>query len=247
MDESKQYGQKEFNLPHDVVKLPSRGVFYKSKKSALKIGYLTAADENLLLAGGDNLIMTLLRNKIYETDIKPDELLQGDIQAILIFLRNTAFGPEYRFSVNDPDTMKSFESTISLEELYIKKTEIEPNEDGSFSTVLPKSGFSVKLKPLSFGELSELDDLASKYPAGRVAPKQTWKLNKMIVELNGTTDRNIISQNIETLPISDSKFIRKFIEDNEPSLELNKTVKAPSGKEVYVNISFGAEFFRPFF
>mgnify|MGYP003341293043 CR=1 FL=1 len=39
----------------------------------------------------------------------------------------------------------------------------------------------------------------------------------------------------------------KFIEDNEPGLELTKSVKAPSGKEVYVNISFGAEFFRPFF
>lgn len=247
MDESRQYGQKEFNLPHDVVKLPSRGVFYKSKKGSIKVGYLNAADENLLLAGGDGIIMSLLRNKIYESDIKPDELLQGDIQAILIFLRNTAFGPEYRFSITDPETSKVFESTISLEELYMKKTDVEPGDDGTFSTILPKSGISVKVRPLSFGELSELDDMASKYPTGRVAPKQTWKLNKMIVEMNGTTDRNIISQNIETLPISDAKFIRKFIEENEPGLDLTKTIKAPSGKEVYVNISFGAEFFRPFF
>lgn len=247
MDESKIYGQKEFNLPHDVVKLPSKGLFYKSKKGAVKVGYLTAADENLLLAGGESVILNLLRNKIYESDLKPDELLQGDIQAILIFLRNTAFGPEYRFSINDPDTMKNFESTISLEELYLKKTEVEPNDDGTFSTILPKSGISVKLRPLSFGELSELDDMASKYPNGRVAPKQTWRLNKMIVEMMGTTDRSTISQNIETLPISDAKYIRKFIEDNEPGLELTKQIKAPSGKEVYVNISFGAEFFRPFF
>jgi len=247
MDESKQYGQKDFSLPHDVVKLPTKGVFYKSKKSAIKVGYLTAADENLLMSGGDNLIMTLLRSKIYESDIKPDELLQGDIQAILIFLRNTAFGPEYKFSITDPETLKPFEVSISLEELFIKKTDIEPSEDGTISTVLPKSGYSVKLRPLSFGELSELDDLGTKYPAGRVAPKQTWKLNKMIVELNGSSDRGTILQTIETLPISDSKFIRKFVEDNEPGLDLTKAIIAPSGKEVYVNISFGAEFFRPFF
>ena len=89
MDTSSQYGQQNFSLPHDVVKLPSNGVFYKSKKKSIKVGYLTAADENLLMAGGDygkdGLIMTLLRNKIYEPEIKPDELLQGDIQAILIF------------------------------------------------------------------------------------------------------------------------------------------------------------------
>ena len=35
-------GQAEFNLPHDVVSLPSEGVFYKSKKRSVKVGYLTA-------------------------------------------------------------------------------------------------------------------------------------------------------------------------------------------------------------
>ena len=41
-------GQAEFNLPHDVIQLPTRGKFYKSKKKAIKVGYLTAADENIL-------------------------------------------------------------------------------------------------------------------------------------------------------------------------------------------------------
>ena len=43
-----EYGQMEFNLPHDVVKLPSGGIFYKSKKKSVKVGYLTASDENTL-------------------------------------------------------------------------------------------------------------------------------------------------------------------------------------------------------
>ena len=149
MDTSSQYGQQNFSLPHDVVKLPSNGVFYKSKKKSIKVGYLTAADENLLMAGGDygkdGLIMTLLRNKIYEPEIKPDELLQGDIQAILIFLRNTAFGPEYSFKISDPETGKEFESTILLDELHIKECKVTPNEDGTFTTVLPKSNLKVKL------------------------------------------------------------------------------------------------------
>ena len=251
MDTASQYGQQNFSLPHDVVKLPSGGVFYKSKKKSIKVGYLTAADENLLMAGGDygkdGLIMTLLRNKIYEPEIKPDELLQGDIQAILIFLRNTAFGPEYSFNVSDPETGKQFETTILLDELNIKECKVVPNEDGTFSTTLPKSNLNVKLKPLSFGELNELDNQAESYPTGRIAPKATWKLSKMIVDIEGNSDRGYISQTIDSLPISDAKYIRKFVDENEPTLDLTKKVIAPSGKETYVNIVFGVEFFRAFF
>jgi hypothetical protein len=45
----------------------------------------------------------------------------------------------------------------------------------------------------------------------------------------------------------DSKFIRNFIDENEPKLDLRKTVMAPSGVKVDVEINFGVEFFRPFF
>jgi glucose-1-phosphate thymidylyltransferase len=43
------HGQMDFNLPHDVVPLPSGGIFYKSKKKNVKVGYLTASDENILV------------------------------------------------------------------------------------------------------------------------------------------------------------------------------------------------------
>ena len=41
-------GQADFNLPHDVITLPSGGIFYKSKKKTIKVGYLTAFDENII-------------------------------------------------------------------------------------------------------------------------------------------------------------------------------------------------------
>ena len=41
-------GQQDFNLPHDVIQLPSGGIFYKSKKKTVKVGYLTAIDENII-------------------------------------------------------------------------------------------------------------------------------------------------------------------------------------------------------
>jgi hypothetical protein len=56
-----------------------------------------------------------------------------------------------------------------------------------------------------------------------------------------------ISQFVEQMPIADSKHIRKFLNDNEPRLDLNKIVIAPSGEKLTVNVGFGVDFFRPFF
>ena len=52
---------------------------------------------------------------------------------------------------------------------------------------------------------------------------------------------------IEVMPISDSKYIRTFMAENEPRLDLTREIIAPSGEKVSVNIAFGVEFFRPFF
>ena len=63
-----QAGQAEFNLPHDIIQLPSQGIFYKSKKKSIKVGYLTASDENILANADskksiqDSIIVTLRRS-----------------------------------------------------------------------------------------------------------------------------------------------------------------------------------------
>jgi len=243
-------GTQNFSLPHDVVQLPTGGIFYKSKKKAVKIGYLTANDENYLIGASrssENIILKLLRNKMYEHDLRPEELLDGDVEAILIFLRNTSFGSEYSVNLVDPATDKPFVATINLDELNIKKTEVTPDEDGTFTTILPKTGSTVKLRPTTFYDTIELDKMAEQYPVGRQAPRITWKLSKHIVEVDGDQDRSKISLFIDSLPIMDSKYIRKFLKENEPSLDLKRSVIAPSGELVSFEIAFGVDFFRPFF
>jgi hypothetical protein len=245
-NQSRDYGQNNFSLPHDVVPLPSQGVFYKTKKKSIKVGYLTANDENILMGGGNDMTQTLLRSKIYEPDVRIEDLLEGDIESILIFLRNTAFGPEMELNLVDPITKKPFKGTVRLDELNINKGQL-PSEDGTFTTMLPKSQTSVKLKPMTYGEIMEVQKMVESYPQGRTAPKVTWRLNKQIIEINGVEDRSEISKFIDQMPIADSKYIRKFMDDNEPRLDLTRTVIAPSGEKLTVNVGFGVDFFRPFF
>ena len=249
MDDTIKYGQENFNLPHDVIKLPSKGIFYKPRKESIKVGYLTANDENILMSQNnrDGLIKTLLRNKIYEPGFSVDQLLDCDVQAILIFLRNTAFGPEYNVTLSDPRTGKEFETTILIDEINYLDTNHIPDEDGLFSYQLPKSGANVKFKLLSIGEQEEIEKTTSNYPVGMVAPTITKKLEQHIVELNGKQDKGSIAQFVTQMPISDSKSLRKFISECEPKLDLERKVTTPSGEMVNVNITFGVEFFRPFF
>jgi len=240
---------ENFTLPHDVIKLPTQGIFYKSKKSAVKIGYLTANDENYLLSNNmkENIVMTLLRNKLYEHDLKPNELMESDVEAILVFLRNSSFGPEYKLNLLDPKTNKLFEHTEILDTLTLKDSVEKPDENGIFTTVLPKTNATVKLKPITFFESVELDDLADKYPKGMNAPIVTNRLSKEIISVNGDEDRNNISLFVSSLPIMDSKYIRKYLKENIPQLDLTRQVNAPSGELVTFNVSFGVDFFRPFF
>ena len=245
-------GQAEFNLPHDVVQLPSGGIFYKSKKKSVKVGYLTAMDENIIAEADfkksiqESIILPLLRNKLYERDLRPEELLDGDVEAILLFLRNTSFGPEYKISAIDPANDEKFLATILLDELNIKKTNVHPNDEGLLETTLPVSGKKVKLKFLTSSDKVEITRILQSYPSERTAPSITTKLLYHIVELDGEKDKSKISTFVQQMPIGDSKYIRRFLLDNEPSLDLSREVIAPSGERVMVDITFGVEFFRPF-
>ena len=249
--EEQNVNQTNFNLPHDVLTLPSGGKFYKNKKKSVKVGFLTAADENILASAsnmsGDQVIQQLIRAKVYEPDLKIDDMLEGDIEAILVFLRNTAFGPEYNVNLTDPETGNKFESTFSLDELNFSKPEVDPDENGHYTTTLPKSGKTVKLKLLTFGDKKELSDRENSYPKNMVTPKVTWRLLKQIISIDNNEDKTEIAKFVEKMPIMDSKFITNFINKNQPSLDLIKEITAPSGKSVLTRVTFGAEFFRPFF
>jgi hypothetical protein len=250
MDNTSAYGQMDFSLPHDVIKLPSKGKFYRNKKESLKVGYLTAEDENILLSpniGTDGIISRLLRQKIYEPNFDINELIDADVQAILVFLRNTSFGPEYNFTLIDPATGKEFEGAIILDSVDYVQAIHEPSEQGYFTTTLPKSGHKVVCKIMNMGDQNELEKIIQTYPKGFIAPTATKRLEKQIISIDDNEQRDYVSKIIPQLPIADSKFLRKFLNECEPKVDLKREIVAPSGEKVTMNVSFGAEFFRPFF
>jgi hypothetical protein len=238
-------------IAYDVVELPSKGIYYTTQKKSVRVAYLTASDENILSA--QNLIQSntvvdeLLKRKVLDKDINVEDLIEEDRQAILIFLRNTAFGPEFNVIVNDPKTNQTFSTKVDLSEVSVKEFKLTPNENGEFKFYMEKSKVDITFKFLTRKQQKDLEEIEKSWNGNGVAPIITKELEMMIKSVAGNREMMNIHNFIQNLPIKDSQDFRKFVRENKPSLDLKKKVTTPSGDTIHVEIGFGVEFFRPFY
>jgi len=240
-------------IAYDVVELPSRGIYYPNKKKSIKVAYLTASDENILAAPNlvqkNGVVDELLKRKILDRDIEFDDIVKEDREAILIFLRSTAFGSEYKISEIDPKTNEEFTTTIDLSVLKMKEFNLTPDENGEFKYYMDISKVDITfmfLNKKQEDEIKKIADSWDKYPDG-VAPTVTKRLEMTIKSVQGNRDPMVIHQFINKLPIKDSQDFRKFVNENKPGLDLTQTITAPSGEKIQVTLGFGVEFFLPFY
>lgn len=145
---------------YDVIPLPSNGEGYKSKTDRLPVAYLTAYDENLLTSPNlyrDGLVIDfLLKNKILNKSFDVDELLTGDADAIVWFLRTTSYGADFPITVRDPETGNEIESVVDLSKLKQKEFKLTGDENGHFSYTLPITKKEVKFRFLTRADEKKL-------------------------------------------------------------------------------------------
>ena len=238
-------------IAYDVVELPSRGIHYANKKKSVKVSYLTASDENILsspsLVSTNGVITELLKRKVIDKDLNVDDIVQEDKEAILIFLRNTAFGTEYEFKTIDPKTDQSFTFKIDLSTIKMKDFTLEEDSNGEYKYFMEKSKIEVSFTFLSLKQEKEIDEIRKSWNGNGVAPVKTKELEFMIKSVNGNRNLMEIHNFIEKCPIKDSQDFRKYVNENKPSLDLTQKVPTPSGEEIQIEIGLGIEFFRPFY
>ena len=145
---------------YDVIPLPSNGEGYKSKTDRLPVSYLTAYDENLLTSPNlyrDGLVIdVLLKNKVMNKSFNVDDLLVGDADAIIWFLRTTSYGADFPITVRDPETGEEIESVVDLSKLKQKEFKLTGDENGHFSYTLPISKKEVKFRFLTRADEKKL-------------------------------------------------------------------------------------------
>ena len=141
------------NVQYDVIQLPSNGQCYRSKTDRVPVAYLTAYDENIITSPNlykDGLVIDfLLKNKVVNNEINVDELVSGDADAIILFLRATSYGPDFPIVVNDPETGEQIDTTVDLTTLKPKEFKLVGDENGWFEFITPIKKDTIKFRYLT--------------------------------------------------------------------------------------------------
>jgi hypothetical protein len=247
-----ELSQPQMNQPYDIIPLPSEGKLYRNKKGKIKVSFLTAADENILtspnlLESGDFLEI-LLNRKILEPDLRYNDLLPGDRDAIMIWLRATGYGEMYPVTILDENDVP-FDTEIDLTKLSIKKLPVEPDNNGLFTFTLPMSKSVIKFKLLTIGEVAELEKLILflKEENNLINVEPTLLLESQIVDIDGIADKEYISNFIDNMRIMDSKKLKNYINDVSCGVDMNIAFGTPGGGSVNRFLPFTLKFFWPDF
>jgi hypothetical protein len=249
-----QMQQEEFIVPMDVVELPSQGKLYPNGQTTVKVKYLTAEDENILMS--PELIRTgkvldaLLDNCVIADGLTTKEMLIGDRNKVLIDLRINGYGHEYEVEMTDPETNLSFTAVVDLRKLKPKPLEITPDSMGEFTVTLPKFNVPIKFRFLNGDDedfLTKKAQVAQKKNKKGFAVSNTLteRYLRQIMEVKGNRDKFYIQKFIGAMPISDSLFLREYISEIEPGIDLNYEFEAPSGATFEADVPLTVKLFWP--
>jgi hypothetical protein len=253
MDKQQMTQSVEFSVPFDVIELPSKGLLYPTKQGTVKVEYMTAMDENILtspnLLKSGKTLDVLLQRKVKESTIDPKDMLVGDRNAIIMFLRATAYGEMYPVKFTDPQTGEEFEHEVDLTSLKQKSLGAEPDENGEFSFLLPKSKKNIKFRFLTGRDEDEIMAIQEKKQKvsgnNQISNILTMRLERMITEIDGNRDKMMISRFLNMMPAYDSLHLRQYYEQIEPGIDLTTEVEAPSGETFRSIIPINVNFFWP--
>jgi hypothetical protein len=245
-----QLSQPQFNTAFDVLPLPSEGKLYKNKKTSVKVAYMTAADENILtspnLLQSGEFLEILINRKLLETDLRYKDLHVGDRNAIMLWLRATSYGEMYPVTIYDENS-NPFETEINLNELKVKKLNVEPDSEGFFDFQLPLSKIGIKFKLLSVGDIDEIEARVQKDEDNKIPVNNLgyYTLEKQIVEVGGNRDKNYIREFIQNIRIKDVKDLRAYINNIDCGVDLDIEVRTPGGGSIKTFLPLNLSFFWP--
>jgi hypothetical protein len=242
--------QPQLDESYDLLPMPSGGKIYPSRKKAFKVSYMNTTDENILtsqnLVQSGKFLEILINRKLLEMDIRYRDLHPGDRNAIMIWLRATAYGEMYPIQLISPSG-KMFSHEFDLSSLKTIPLTVEPDKDGLFNFIMPTSGDNIRFKFLSCGDLDDIEiQLEEDIVNGILESREnTYKLNRMIKEINGNNDVEYINNYVKKLRTMDSREFKKYVDSIEPGVDLKIKVEAPGGESVETFLPLAFNFFWP--
>ena len=253
--------QDDFNfvVPAELVPLPSRGIIYPQSsplygQETLEINPMTAKEEDILTSRAyikkGTVLTKLMQSCLTNKNINPDDLISGDRNALMVAIRITGYGSDYEVEVDCPECGARNKSSFDLSQLPIKRLEIDPIAYGEnlFEVQLPVSKKTVRVKFLNGHDEREMMIINERKKKSGIKTDSniTDRLSRSIVSIDGITDRNKINMFVKNIPARDSLSLRRFLDNNEPGIEMKSWLTCDSCyEESEVNLPMGVTFFWP--
>jgi hypothetical protein len=252
--------KQETQYPTEWIDLPSQGYFYPANhplsSGKVEVKMMTAKEEDILTNANyikngvvlDRLIESVLINR----NIKPNDFLVGDKNAVFVALRRLAYGDNYGPLAVRCNACKeeSKEVTINLAEIKTKEYNFDTitKHDNLFEFELPFSKHKIVFKLLTSKDEAEIEGeikAASKMKIG--SSELTTRLRQTIVSINGNTDKQYIRKFIENELLSrDSLALRQYIRTVTPNMDLTFEFTCPNCQnEERMGLPLTAQFFWP--
>lgn len=256
-------GGLNFASPTEFVELPSMGKFYPPEhplhnKDTVELKFMTAKEEDILtskaLIRKGVAVDRMLQSLIVDKNVKIEDLLVGDKNALIVAARISGYGPEYEVSVTCPACEAKAKHMFDLEQLRNKHPEdlseigVQMTESGTFKASLFKTKAEVEFRLLTGkDEASIISEINMKKGKNvQIEDNSTSQLKRIIVSVNGVADRNQIARFVENMPAIDSRQLRGMLRKINPEVDMSQEFICGScGHEEEVEVPFTVEFFWP--
>ena len=249
-----------WEVPVESVPLPSKGLIYNPdttlyNRETVQIKAMTAKEEDILSSQAyikeGVVIEKLIESCLIDKSIDVNDLTTGDKNAIMVAIRITGYGNDYLVEHKCRNCGSNNKVNINLSSMKIRRLKNKPVELGKniFSFTLPITEKVVNYKIPTGKDEKEKELKEKRYKQlGINKPDAvvTDFLEKIIISIDGITDRNKITHFIKSMPALDSRKLRLHVGDNEPGIDMSWEYNCESCQfENDINVPVTQEFFWP--
>jgi hypothetical protein len=241
--------ENKFSMPTEVIDLPSKGLIYPESSSLvsgkIEMKYMTAKEEDILTNQSyiqkGTVLDELIKSLIVNPDVKYEDLVVGDKNALLVAARILGYGKDYTFTYDGEEQtidLSFIENKPLDESLFVKGK----NE---FAYTLPSTGIKITYKLLTGHDEKKINaELEGIKKINKFAsPELSTRLKYMITSVDGDTEAKTIRHFVDNVFLArDSKAFREHIKEVQPDVDLTFF---PEGSDSKVNIPIGLSFFWP--
>jgi hypothetical protein len=225
----------ETKYPSEIISLPSKGFFYPEDNplasGEVEMMYMNASHEDILTS--QNLIRRgvvidkLLKSLVVDKSINLDSMLIGDKNALMVAARVLGYGKAYDFELDCPACAEHNKDTVDLTTLEEKKINFDGLEKGvnEYSWTLPNSKIPIKFKLLTQSDERDIDaelKALKKLSKGQAEKEVTTRLKKVLIEVDGKTERAVINKFVDTTFLAvDSLALREYLKSITPDIDMS--------------------------